>query len=154
MESEGSTPCSQQTANLNPWWRKVNVTGVRDYLNLLACNCIFRGKSVGTKKLLRIMKYLQKVRNFDYLDCNRPIGYERANYVNVKLKKFQHDEISHSDGGEYEDDFWDVAPCSLVQYKFIDVLEVLAASIIRVMTNLKQTTRRNMPENCHLHRLR
>jgi hypothetical protein len=53
---------------------------------------------------------------------------------------------------------WDVAPCSLVEVT--DVSEVLAASIIRVMeaastsensVNFYQTTRHNIPEDCHLH---
>jgi hypothetical protein len=42
--------------------------------------------------------------------------------------------------------FWDVAPCTLV---VTDVLEVRAASIIRV--NFYHTTRRNIPEDSHLH---
>jgi hypothetical protein len=53
--------------------------------------------------------------------------------------------------------FWDVAPCSLVE-----VLEVLAASIIRAMmmeaarisetfVNSNQTIRRSIPEHSDLH---
>jgi hypothetical protein len=44
---------------------------------------------------------------------------------------FQEVEILGSDGGEYGDFLWDVAPCSLVEID--DVSEVLAASIIMVM---------------------
>jgi hypothetical protein len=56
--------------------------------------------------------------------------------------------------------FWDVAPCSLEN--FTEVSDVLAASIIiaRMMeaastsemsVNFYQTTRRNSPEDSHLH---
>jgi hypothetical protein len=48
---------------------------------------------------------------------------------------------------------WVVVPCILV--KFTDVSEVHAASIIRAMSKPRaahyQTTRRNNPENSHLH---
>jgi hypothetical protein len=54
-------------------------------------------------------------------------------------------------------DFWVVAPCSLEE----DVSEVLAASIIRAVTetastsetlvNFYQTTQHNNPEDSHLH---
>jgi hypothetical protein len=71
-------------------------------------------------------------------------------------------EISGSHGGDYEDVFWVVAPCSLVE--FTDVSEVLAASIIRAImmeavstsqtsVNFYQTTRRNNPEDSHLRSL-
>jgi hypothetical protein len=44
-------------------------------------------------------------------------------------------------------DLWDVAPCCLV-----DAPEALAASIIRAMGDLLyHTTRRNIPEDSHLH---
>jgi hypothetical protein len=55
-------------------------------------------------------------------------------------------------------DFWDAAPCSLVE---TDVSEALAVSIIRAMmeavrtsetsVNFYQSTRRNIPEEIHLH---
>jgi hypothetical protein len=56
--------------------------------------------------------------------------------------------------------FWDVAPCS--RWKFTEVSEVLATSIIRATmeaenisetsVNFYHTTRRNIPEDCHLQR--
>jgi hypothetical protein len=55
--------------------------------------------------------------------------------------------------------FWDVAPCSLVE--IYQLLERHTASIIREMVmavstsemsvNFYQTTRRNIPEDSHLH---
>jgi hypothetical protein len=72
-----------------------------------------------------------------------------------------HGKISGSHGGEYKEAvFWVVAPCSLVEvYRRF---RVLAASIIRAMNkpqvaysetsvNLYPTTRRNIPEDSHLH---
>jgi hypothetical protein len=59
--------------------------------------------------------------------------------------------------GQHEDGcLLGVAPCSLV--KFTDVSDVLAAAIIRAIAstsetsvNLYKTTRRNIPEDSHLH---
>jgi hypothetical protein len=56
---------------------------------------------------------------------------------------------------------WDVAPCSLVEVN--DGSEVLTASIIRAMiavstsetsANFYEITRRNIPDDSHLHTLR
>jgi hypothetical protein len=51
--------------------------------------------------------------------------------------------------------FWDVAPCSLVKVflRFIDAccLIIKAASTSETSVNFYQTTRRNTPENTHLH---
>jgi hypothetical protein len=42
-------------------------------------------------------------------------------------------EMSGSYGGEFEDVFWDVAPCRLIEVT--DVSEMLTASIIRAMSS-------------------
>jgi hypothetical protein len=56
--------------------------------------------------------------------------------------------------------FWDVAPCSLIQV-YTDVSEVQgivlmmeAAITSETSVNFYKTTRRNMPEDSHLHTLR
>jgi hypothetical protein len=45
--------------------------------------------------------------------------------------------------------FWIVAPCSLI--KFTSVSQVFAASVIRVVFTLLETTWRYNPEDNHLH---
>jgi hypothetical protein len=49
-----------------------------------------------------------------------------------------------------EDVFWDVAPCSLVEV-FHQALMMEAVSTYETSVNFYQTTRRNIPEDSHLH---
>jgi hypothetical protein len=65
-------------------------------------------------------------------------------------------EISGSHGGEYEDGCLSGLLRCVVWYKFTDVSELLAASIIRARSvvlsvTFYQATRRNIPEDSHFH---